>query len=265
MLTCRKVKILNVFTFLFFFLSISVKAFGVDVEIGVENKDKKQVFYNEKKDCENGECRKSKNYAKIGAEEYSQKKVFRKLYFGVDVNWELWRFGDTEYFEFSRSRNSSKKNVEVNPTMYSKELFSRLKDFDVYFGFRMFKYFAMDIGYAGFYNIFSKNVREEFIETNGSSYDMHGIFADAILYTPAIHIKKITSIEGYASVGGVAFLTRLNDYKGIFGAKFGAGILIQVYSSFAVNVGVDYYYPLKEFSNKGLLAVKTGLNFYINV
>jgi len=50
-----------------------------------------------------------------------------------------------------------------------------------------------------------------------------------------------------------------------FGGKFGGGLIFSLYSSIALNVGLDYYLPFKSYVNKGFLAVKTGINLYLNI
>ena len=264
-------KLLKFFTlFLFLYLQcLNAFSFDLDIEFDSNDKNNKQIFYNEKIDCEDGECRKDKNYAKIGSEEYVQDKIFRKFYIGVDINWYLKRFGDLAANSFALQSGGK---TEYNPTLYSKELWDRFRNFDIYFGFRVFKYFGFDVGYANFGNLFSQYMGYEYFSNNGENYAKRGIFADILVYTPPVFLFKKISVEGYASVGGIILFSKLNDNKGIAGAKFGAGLLVGIYSAFAINVGVDYYYPLKDisklgidFSRKGLLSIKTGFNFYLNI
>lgn len=236
--------------FLTTFYAESAFSSNFDISVGVD-KDDKEIYYNEKKDCnDENKCREEKNYAKIGAETYSQKSIWRKLYFGIDINWHAQRFDD----------ENSKKY-----TIYDRDFWSRFENLNVYIGYRAHKFFGFDLGYSYFGNVTSKEYDGLLYRKKLGNYKMHGIFIDAIAYTPAIHIHTYTSVEGYASVGGVVFFSDLNNNKGIWGAKFGAGIMVQIYGPFAINAGVDYYFPLKTFSNNGMLTVKTGFNFFLNI
>ena len=57
----------------------------------------------------------------------------------------------------------------------------------------------------------------------------------------------------------------MNNGKPEFGGKFGGGFIFHLYSTVALNVGLDYYLPFKSYTNKGFLAIKTGINFYLNI
>ena len=204
-----------------------------------KNDKKDTTFYNESKDCENGVCRKEKNYAKIGVEDYSQINPWRKFYVGVDVDWFVERFGSG-----------------YEQTMHRYNFWRRFQNFDVYGGARIWRFFGAEIGYSHFGDVKAKS---------GRKMNIDGMFISGVFYTPHLDIFELFSLEGYASVGGAMLFNTTNGGSPFLGMKCGAGVLIKVYGTIAVNAGVDYYYPTGSFSNKGFLAVKTGVNIYLSI
>ena len=229
------------FCFIFCFLQTNANAFLFKKNEKVDDKQQKTSFYNENKDVdENNVSRKSKNYSKIGFEDYSQKNIWQKVYVGVDVDWWLKRLGDNYKKQISNS-----------------SFWRRFENFDVYAGMRIYKYFGTEIGYTHIGN---------FIAKDRKSHELNGAYASAIVYSPAIDVKY-TSIEGYLSLGGALLGSdsKVDGKKMQISGKFGCGLIFHVYSSVAVNVGLDYYMPFSSFAKNGFLAIKTGVNLYLNI
>ena len=194
-------------------------------------------FYNEGKDKTDGISRKDKNYAKIGAETYSQSNIWKKYYVGIDIYWQSYGLGDGE------------KNIIAHPNFWR-----RFQNLNVVFGARIYKYFGIELGYNYFGDLLNKyNYRQT----------LHTTFVGVNFYTPSIDLKY-TSINGYASLGGNMIFSAEYNWKPRFAGKFGAGIMLTIYGNLALTLGADYYTPIKNFNNKGFISIKTGFNFYLS-
>ena len=204
-----------------------------------DNNEKDNQFYNEIYDTEeNGLPRRYKNYAKIGAEEYSQKNIWRKFYTGIDINWWVKRLGD-----------------DVEEQIFYTNFWKRFQNLDVYAGMRISKYFGAEIGYIHFGNFTAKDAKK---------HNIDGIYINGIAYTPMLDLKY-TTMELYASIGGAMLFSGVNDGKPKFSGKIGTGVLLTLYKSIAFNLGFDYYTPFASYAKKGFMAIKTGFNFYLNI
>lgn len=196
-------------------------------------------FYDEDKDTERDLSeRKYKNYSKIGFEKYSQKNIWQKKYVGVDINWYMKRIGD-----------------DVKGQIFYSNFLRRLQNLDIYAGMRIFKYFGSEIGYTHIGNFTAKN---------GEKRSLDGMYITAVFYSHVIDLKY-SSIESYISVGGAMLAGVMNKGRPEFGAKFGGGVIVHLYSTVALNIGLDYYFPFHSYTNKGFFAVKTGINLYLNI
>ena len=93
------------FCFVFCFLQTNANAFSLfKKNEKVDNVQQQARFYNENRDInENKVSRKTKNYSKIGFEDYSQKDIWKKVYAGIDINWWLKRLGDSYEKQVSNS------------------------------------------------------------------------------------------------------------------------------------------------------------------
>ncbi len=229
----------KIFTLFIVFLCLSKEGNAFLLYKKNSQNEKKTVFYEEKKDIdENNKQRKSKNYSKIGFEKYAQTNIWRKTYLGIDVNWFLKRIGDN-----------------VKQQILYTDFWKRLQNLDIYYGLRFSKHFGVEAGYTHLGN---------FIAKNGEKHNLDGVYTTIVIYSPVIDLKY-TSIEAYISTGGAILFGGMNKGKPEFGGKFGGGLMFSLYSSIALNVGLDYYLPFKSYVNKGFLAVKTGINLYLNI
>lgn len=194
-------------------------------------------FYNEDKDKTEGISRKDKNYAKIGAETYSQSNIWKKYYVGIDIYWQSYGFGHGQ------------KNITAHPNFWR-----RFQNLNVFFGARIYKYFGVELGYSYFGNLLNKYNHKQ---------TSHAPFIGVIFYTPSIDLKY-TSINGYISAGGSMLLSAEYRWKPRFTGKFGAGVMLTIYGNLALTLGVDYYTRMQNFNNKGFASIKTGFSFYLS-
>ena len=237
--------------FAVFTIAINAEAFEI-TENDLKGSEKYN-FYNEKEDKNEERIGKEyKDFSKIGFEDYSQKNIWRKFYVGIDINWYLSRIGNVHGYAAEQHMynvgNAHKKVFYTN-------FFKRFQNLDIYGGMRVFKYFGTELGYAHFGNFTAKD---------GKKRNLDGAYLSAILYSPMLDLKY-TSIEGYLSAGGEMLFGSANNGKPEFGGRFGTGLIFQIYGSIAFNIGVDYHYRFKSFSEHGFIAVKTGVNVYLNI
>lgn len=222
-----------------FFLYITTVFTQISNANDINNNTANHPFYNETRDVdENGSPRRYKNYAKIGSEDYSQKNIWRKFYAGIDINWWLKRVGD-----------------DVKEQIFYTNFWKRFQNLDVYFGSRIYRFFGAETGYVHFGNLTAKD---------GKKHNIDGMYINAIVYSPMLNLTY-TTLEGYMSIGGSVLFSGINDGKPKFSGKFGAGIILTLYKSMAFNLGIDYYTPIDGYAKKGLFAIKTGFNFYLNI
>ena len=197
--------------------------------------DKNRIFYNEKYNNET-----TKNYSKIGVEEYTQNSIWRKYYSGISFDWWFKKFGTI---------TGSDRHVNIT------DFFRRFQNLNVYFGARFYRFFGAEIGYTHFGNVLSKE---------GKKNSIDGFYITSTFFTPMVDLKY-TNIEGYLNIGFATLFTGINNMKPNVALKVGGGAVLQVYGPISFNVGIDYYYPIKCFAEKGFITFKTGLNVYLNI
>ena len=244
-------KICFIISFLFstLFINFNVNAFGMFDYNNYQGQttgytfeeDRENYHDDEGKDNERNEDDKYIRFAKIGEVQSAVSYPLKVFYLGIDINWLVRRMGEN----YGNGNNSVMTN----------DFFRLFQNLNVYLGWRFYKYLALEAGYIRYNN--TNNLLDRRIFMNGA-------YLDLIAYTPFIDLKY-TTLEFYASAGGLFLASEGNATASRFGGKFGAGIQAKVYGSFVIRVGVDYLYPVEKiFADKGILTFKTGFQLYFN-
>lgn len=205
------------------------------------NEDTTTYHDDEGKDDERNEDDKYIKFAKIGEIKSAISYPLKVFYAGFDVNWLVRRMGEN----YGNGNNA----------VFTQDFFRLFQNFNFHIGWRFHKYFSLETAYVRFMN--TNNLENSRININGT-------YLDLVAYTPFIDLKY-TTLEFYASVGGLFLASEDGNKEKKFGGKFGAGVQAKVYGPFVIRVGVDYMYPVeKAFASKGILTFKTGFQLYFN-